>query len=444
MQHIFKFLFIVFLMLAAKDTFALDRYLTWVDPQTQLRVKINMETYELLTEKDSKGWLNEGKIKFDTAIINTIPSRFKNDYFLFDNGKRIRLTIDGTGHVFDYFPLKRELIRVDRTYHSGYNFFSNKFVRNGIIYSVGGVGFWSHSSAITYFDEKMREWEILRPKNQIPIPMVHGYQGYDNKLDVYYSGGSVITDYLEDQKVMLRDDFFLFDFKKNKWEFLGKLNPSLPLNMPHKVIWTGNFFLHFHNNHIYIVNPKSNKVYLYKNNKQSFLLGTATHVNKDTLTNFWADNAGTVQKISISEIKSKSVYLGEFYTSGISNSWYYLGLSVILVVGLLFKWQQSRSRKNKELSLTVVERKLVQKLLYLNEDEYLTTYDINDIFETKDKSQENQRRIRFNIINELNDKLNQKFGHENGIDRKTLPSDKRLIVYVLNPNIKSELKNLLK
>jgi hypothetical protein len=138
------------------------------------------------------------------------------------------------------------------------------------------------------------------------------------------------------------------------------------------------------------------------------------------------------------------VYWGEFYTSGVSSTWYYLAFSILLIVGLLLRWRQSHSRKNKGLSLTEMERKLVLKLLDLHDEEYLTTHDINDIFEANNKSQENQRRIRFNIINELNTKLSLKFGHENGIDRKTLPSDKRLIVYVLNPNIKSELKNLLK
>ena len=443
MHNIFKFIFTVFLLLAAKNIFAVDRYLTWVDPQTQLRVRINIETHELLTERNSTGWFKEGKIKLDSGIINTIPSRFKNGYFFLDNGKRIRFTVDGTGHVFDYFPLKRELIRVDRTIHSGYNFLSNKFIRNGIIYSAGGVGFWTYTSAITYFDEKLKEWEILRPKNQIPIPIVDGYQGYDSNLDVYYSGGSIVSDYLEDQQTKVIDDFFLFDFKKNKWEFLGKLNPGLPLSMPHKVIWTGNFFLHFYNNNIYIINPKTNKVHLYKSNTQSFVLGNLIHVNKDVITNFWSENGGMVQKISISEIRSKSVYWGEFYSSGVSNSWYYAAFSFLLIVGLFLRWRQSRSGKNKGLRLTEMERKLLLELLNLKEGEFMTTHDLNDIFETKNKSQENQRRIRFNIINELNTKLSLKFGHENGIDRKALPSDKRLIVYVLNPNIRSEVETYL-
>lgn len=440
MPNIFKYLFIIFSLLFAKGAFAVDRYLSWVDPRTELRARIDLESFELLVETQSQGWLNQGKIKLETGILNHIPARVKNNYFLFDNGNRIRFTIDGTGQVYDYFPLKRELIRIDKTFHSGYNFLSNKFVRNGILYSIGGVGFWNYSSSITYFDEKLKEWEILRPKNKLPIPIVDGYQGYDSHQDVYYSGGSEISVYLEDQKTKIELDFFLFDFKKNEWEFQGKLNPDLPLHMPHKVLWTGNYFLHFQDGNIYVINPKTNEVHLYKNNKKSLLLGFLNHVDKDTITIFWDENKGPVQKVSITEIRSQSVYWGEFYSSGLSRYGHYLGLTFIIVFVLFLWWRQSFIRKNKVFSLTAVENKLLLKLLELKEDEYLTTHDINDIFETNDKSQENQRRIRFNVITELNNKLSLKFGYENGIDRKAMQADKRLIVYVLNPKIRSEIK----
>jgi hypothetical protein len=443
MLKYFKLFFGIILLFGYTDVFAADRYLTWFDPKTQLRARINLETYELLTEIESKGWLNEGKIKLDTSILNNIPSRIKNNYFLFDNGNRVRFTIDGTGRVYDYFPLKKEFVRVDNTYYSGYNFNSNKFVRNGILYSIGGIGFWNYSPNITYFDEKMKEWEIFRPINKIPIPMVHGYQGYDSKQDVYYSGGSEISEYLEDQKIKISDELFVFDFKKNKWDFLGKLNPELPLKQPEKIIWTGHFFLHFYNSDIFVINPQTNEVHQYKSTNKSLIYGYLNHVNKDTITIFWDENGGPVQKISISEIRSKSTYWGEFYSSGISSLWYYGGLSLFLGIGSLFGWRQNRFNKNKALSFSELERKLLLKLLELRKDEFLTTHDINDILETNDKTQDNQRKIRFKVIGELNNKLRLKFGCENGIDRKTLPEDKRLTVYVLDQQIVSGLRILL-
>lgn len=91
-----------------------------------------------------------------------------------------------------------------------------------------------------------------------------------------------------------------------------------------------------------------------------------------------------------------------------------------------------------------MERKLLNELLLLKSDEYLTTHDINEILEAADKSQENQRRIRFNVISQINNKLRSKLGSENGIYRKPLQEDKRLTIYALDPQIVSELRKLLR
>ena len=163
----YKIIFVCILLLSGKDLVAEDRYLSWIEPKSQNRSKINLRTQELLVEKVSNGWLNEGKIILDTSVLVHLPREVKSDYFVFDNGEKIRFTIDGTGLVFDYYIRKKELIRVDNTYHSGYNYFSSKFLRKGIIYSAGGVGFWNYSSAISYFDDQLKEWEILKPKNEI-------------------------------------------------------------------------------------------------------------------------------------------------------------------------------------------------------------------------------------------------------------------------------------
>jgi len=438
-----KLFFAIILLLGYSDIFAEDRYFTWFDPKTQLRARIDVETYELQTESDSKGWLNEGKIKLDPDIFNHFPLRVVNHYFHYDNGNRIRITVDGTGHVFDYFPLKKELIRVDDTFYSGYNFYSNKFIRKGKVYSAGGEGFWSQSTSITYFDDKIKEWEILRPKNKGPNSIVGGYQAYNSKLDVYYSGGSRINHFLEEEKMENLDEFFLFDFKKNKWELLGILNPKLPYKDFVDIIWAGDVFLHFFGGNIFIINPQTNEVFLHKDPTKSFLFGNSLYVNKDTIINFWNKDKGIIQKISISEIKSKSTYWGEFYSSKIKIAWYYLGLALIIFLGSFLWWRKKISIKNKAVIFNDMERKLLLKLLELNAEEHLTTHDINDILETNNKSQDNQRKIRITFISELNNKLKLKFNMDNGIERKSLEEDKRLTVYVCNQQLRTEIKNLL-
>jgi hypothetical protein len=131
MVKYYKIIFVFILLLSGKDLIAEDRYLSWIEPKSQNRSKINLKTQELLVEKVSIGWLKEGKITLDTSILVQLPREVKSNYFFFDNGEKIRFTIDGTGLVFDYYVRKKELIRVDNTYHSGYNYFSTKFLRKG-------------------------------------------------------------------------------------------------------------------------------------------------------------------------------------------------------------------------------------------------------------------------------------------------------------------------
>jgi hypothetical protein len=439
----FKYVFALFLFLSSCVLYAQERYLSWIDPQTISRFKINIDTYELLKEGDSGLWFKAGKIKLDSAIFNHVPSKFINNYFIFDDGNRIRFTIDGTGHVYEYLKFKKELIRIDNTFHSGYNYKSNKFIRNGLIYSLGGVGFWKYNSSITYFDEKLKEWELLRPKNKGPISVVGGYQGYDKKLDTYFSGAFYINKYIYGDNEEFLDNLYQFDFKKNSWFLLGKLNPDLPFLKSSKIIWTGEQFFEFYAHKIYVINPQTNVVKVFEDSDKPFVFRDDYFINGDTIVAHVEPSGGSILKISISEINQKATYWGRFYYSGTNVYWYYLSVILLIGVSTFFILRYKQTQINKNLNFTETERKLLKTLLSLKADEYLTTQDINTILDAEDKSQENQRRIRFNVITQLNNKLKFKLACEKGIDRRSLPEDKRLMIYVLDPQISAELKKLL-
>lgn len=444
MDKRFKFIFALFFLFISNSILADDRYFKWLDPKTQLRVRINIDTYELASESKTGKWENRGKIMLDSSILNHTPPKIKNDFFFFDNGNRVRFTIDGSGHVFDYLPLKMELIRIDNTFHSGYNYQSNKFIRNSLIYSIGGKGFWNYNSTITFFDEKLREWEILRPQNRGPLTTNQGYQGYDSREDVYYSGASHIVSFLEDQQVNQADDLFKFNFESNDWECLGKINPQLPFRNKNILIWTGHLFLHFETPNIYIIDPLINEVRVYKDYAKAYVSFKDYVVYNDTIIGFVEGNSGPRVKIPILEISKNSKYWGKFYSSGNFLSWYYLAAVFIVVIIGFFVWMYRHSLKKSGLDYSKMERKLLNKLLSLKPDEYLTTNDINEILDATNKSQENQRRIRFNVIGQINNKLRSRFACQNGIDRKPFPEDKRLTVYVLDPQIVGELRKLLR
>lgn len=439
MVNYYKIIFAFIILLFGNDLLAEDRYLSWVEPKTQSRSKINLRTKELLFEKETIGWVIEGKIKLDTTILNNLPRQVKSDYFFFENGERIRFTIDGTGLVYDYYTEKQELVRADNTYHRGYNYFSSKFLRNGIIYSAGGVGFWNYSSSITYYDDQLKEWEILKPKNEIPIPIAGGYMGYNDKQDVFYVGGSRITKYLENLENDYSDELYLYDFNKNRWSHLGKLNPDLPYKKTEPIIWTGEVFLHIENGNLYLIDPQINEVWLYAANNKVMLSGFDQYVYQDTIKFFVEKNGGNAIKLSISELKRSSTYWGKFYTSGVPVSWYFSGVLAIILIFLLRWWIRKKTDKKGSIRFTNVENRLLRKLLELNNEKYLTAHDVNEILGTSNKSLDNQRKIRLKVISELNKKLKQEFNIENGIERHSLPEDKRLTAFQLNKQMREEL-----
>jgi len=439
-----RIFFVFALLMLSQEIFGIDRYFMWVDPQTKLRARINPETLELYKERESGPWLREGKVKLDPQIFNNLPEHFNNTFFILGNGRKILLQVIGTGQLFEYDSLEKEFKRLDKTFHSGYNFTANQFIRNGILYSIGGEGFWNYNTSITYFAEQVKEWEILRPKNKGPLAITDGFQGYSSKQDVYYSGGSKHKNFLEVQETNYIDDFYLFDFKKNEWQFLGKLNSNLLPEKSEGIIWTGEVFFHFLNKAIYIIDPNKNEVYLHQNSRKDLGIGLYRHVYQDTLIIFKGINEGPVQKISISEIRKNTTYVGKFYSTGIAWQWYAVGLFLIIFIMTILKWKRKETIDSKELMFTQLERKFLNKLLGLKPNEYLNTYEINDILEASDKTQENQRKIRFNVISQINKKLKAKYNWDNAIDRKPLPEDKRLTIYKLDPVVMNELKRIMR
>jgi hypothetical protein len=83
---------------------------------------------------------------------------------------------------------------------------------------------------------------------------------------------------------------------------------------------------------------------------------------------------------------------------------------------------------------------LFEALLKLDAGSYLTGNEVNDLLDLYGKSLESQRKVRMNVINQLNLKIKQKFNINDAVQRIDDPSDKRYRLYFLNPRLLSMLK----
>jgi hypothetical protein len=120
-----------------------------------------------------------------------------------------------------------------------------------------------------------------------------------------------------------------------------------------------------------------------------------------------------------------------------------MGLLILTIPLFFYYRKKSKNNNGIDFVFSDLEKKLLLKLIQLKPEDHLTTNDINDILETNNKTQENQRRIRFNVISEINKKIENSFGVKDGIERTSLPEDKRLTVYKLNQEVINKIENLL-
>lgn len=420
--------------------FALEHVFNWLPPHQNLRQRINLDTRQFEQEVSSDAWTVIRPLLVDEKDFAVLASKSNHADYFYISKNTIRLVIQGTGLIYDFDTTTATLKRLDRTIHSGYNFGATRFIRKNILYSIGGEGFWSNNRHITYFDEKIsKEWELLRPKNLGPELISSGFLGYSAANDVFYSGGSIHKNFLEDEKLSFPREFQRFNFATKSWEILGNISAALPIEEHRNIVWNGKYFVHLARDRAYIIDPEKNEVYQYKDNAIYFESGGEHYVSGDTIKYFHFTHRGPLSIIPVNELLKKSTYIGRFYEPDYSP--YYLGGAGLLILIGVFYWVYTKKRKI-EPSFDALERKLLKALIESGEN-YIPTNELNEILDCANKSQENQRRIRFMTIKQVNEKLAFYYNIKNAIERTASTEDKRLITYRLKKGVKEKIKAIL-
>ena len=412
----------------------------WLPAHSNLRFRLNLNTRQLEHEISPDLWEVKSAILIDDQELDLLTSKnSRADYFILPNQK-IRFAIQGTGLVYEFDLGTSALHRIDRTIHSGYNFSAIRFYRNNILYSIGGEGFWNYNRHITYFDDKTsKEWEILRPKNEGPAMISDGFQGYSAQDDAFYSGGSNHKNFLEDEQISYSKEFQRFNFKNKTWEILGNISAKIPLAEHRNIYWNGTHFIQMARDRIYIIDPSANAVYQYKDNGTYFEAGGDHYISGDTIKYYHFAHRGPLSSIPVLALLKKSTYVGKFYEVDYSK-YYWTGLVFLLIVAIAYGIY--KKKRKLEPSFDRLERKLLLALLEAG-DNYIPTNELNDILECGTKSQENQRRIRFLTIKQVNEKLAFYYNIKNAIERMASTEDKRLITYRLKKGVKEKIKAIL-
>ena len=432
----FRVSLLSFLMILSTLSCALSQtqYLKWVDAKHSARNRINLEKQVIEEEITAGEWKATRNVRVKEKVLDDLPKQFTTNYFQVGSEGQIWFTISGTGYILVLDSKTNELSRLDRTYYRGYNFDASQFIRKGILYSFGGYGFWHSSNALTYFDMGAAEWQSILPKNYGPKTIQSGYQGYDSTIDVYYSGASEEQKGILDTERKYSNKVFKLNFKDLSWEKLGEINSDLPFTKNRAIFWNGHYFFQWAINKLYIIDPAKNSIRVFDNHKLE--IGSKEfYANSDTLYCYF-ENGSTIIKYPIKEVLSESEYVGKFYSN--KTYMYYITVFLSLILVGIFGFLMIRKRKLQQAGklFNDIEKQVLDSLL---ENSTLTTQDLNDILKVSSKSLENQRRIRLDIIKQLNEKIYTAYGIATGIDKQPDNFDRRLNIYSLNTTLRAIL-----
>ncbi len=122
-------------------------FVSWLSDDDRSVCRLNFETGELdvFLENSRK---NLGQFTMDYSAADL----FSGEQGAFHNlGNRYLVSFSGSGQVFEISFKDSSITRLDGTYQHGYNFDAYQFVRDEILYSFGGYGFWMENNMLNRF-----------------------------------------------------------------------------------------------------------------------------------------------------------------------------------------------------------------------------------------------------------------------------------------------------
>lgn len=374
-----------------------------------------------------------------SEIVKELPDDF--DINTFKKGDDTLVTVPGTGHLYKLSLNPILLTRLDRTYFRGYNFTATQFLRKDTLFSVGGRGFWTKNSLITYYNTNAGEWDLYMSNNDNIRPSLSGFTGYSKKHDAFFSS------YYQDDELSngYKIPMSIFDFRKREWSIIGNLADYVTdyIKFKHQLLWLDEYILIWvagSPSKVFLINPLDNKSYIYSPKNPSFFLGPAElYFNNGFLYSRLAFVPGKsdwviLDSLSLNDIIKSSVYAGPAYQNNSIWSEKKILIPVIFILIIITSFFYFKRKKANSLHVTDDEIKILKLLLNNSQNKY-NTNKINEILGIDKRNYATQRKIRNDAINMLNEKFIHSLGEKELICRAPNIEDKRMTDYFLNPNL---------
>jgi len=462
-------------------------------------VCILLYTYSGISQEVTFEWLNKdlkqfekfnlskGEYSFRHFTSNNFETTYSIDINKFDlrdfpvnksiivhgfslNKNTTYFTVPGTGYVFIFDRIQNTFTRIDDTFYRGYNFESVQFFYKGVIYSLGGSGFWNIHSTLAYFDFKRKEWEILETKGDIkPERVLYNLSGVNLAQDKIYV-------------LEAREEFSLHSTRKQRvfelnlntmtWAYKGDIDLT-KLNeydlTSTQFSWIGNwFYFHEKQENPIFADPETNELFVYKGPKKLFFGNSQTNYslgNKlySCMPQYTKGKPSEeLDSLTFDEFKRNLVKIGYLY----QKNWLpwsikdiSLGFFSIFSLGsFLFIIKRNRrnrfSTKKRSDNLAPLEKSIwellppagIAILDYVMEhgcDYMFTTEEISKLLGCDKKAFDTQRQYRSKFISNFNAFFEEHFMLSDAIYRISSDEDKRFVCYQLSEKVVEEYKSYL-
>jgi hypothetical protein len=432
-----------------------------------------------------KGSFEIQLLKKETKLIPTpvglTCTDSKHEYMV--NNGQLYFQISGTGKLFT-IDTALTLTRLDKTCYEGYNFGAYSFIRNNKFYNLGGWGFWQFNSGLRYFDTTSKEWfrepinkevQLAKHMNAVFYPDQKNdciyviYQAYPNSYYKIQSDQKNDTVYMQCLNLQTNDWWAAAKIINDKIFQETVINTST-LILPGLGILTESY------NHLYLINPATEKLYEIESETGGTIMNYAASNNSlffynQGKLNFYNPQLDSLVSMPLSSVKFSELSKPLIKKLSVSK-WkaYNLQLMVLLATLLilcivifilidknkkLHKLHQNQASNglykkqievNKQIlfsdNLTETEKSVIDILYEFSKKGEPTSIDqINRALGVKNKEVTIQNKLRSDTLQMINKKFMVFASISDAlIEREKTTLDKRVYQYKLNERYLNKIK----
>ena len=372
------------------------------------------------------------------------------NFFTIISSNKLYLVSNGAGPVF----LKdgNNFKRIDNTSLHKNQFGGARFIFNNKIHIYGGYGFWSFKNFISFFDENIKQWDLVYNDSKF-IPPGRWKPIYNLINDKFFVlGGRTGSPGSQGQDEPFSDIFY-FDFSSKEFFNIGKLNPMLRPNY-------SLFSLPKIDNNIFLLSNNLIKIdfelmmfTIYYKKMFSPLVDNKypTFIKNQTL--YYISNLNGIKHINsfdLNEVnknfQSKNFSLLD-KESEISFLQYVLfGIFIILLFwtvlkiflfkdyirGLILYDEKTIYFNNKRVLVSKEEQQLIS---FLSSNNFISAPKLNLIISKQEFTKSHFTALRNKLVTGLNKKLYILTANESCIIETKHPKDKRIKAYKADSSI---------